>query len=152
MHSRTVGGCAGFATKLILTFLVVCGVCGSAATRPSRTRSPLSLGEDYVSALATANRFLHAWQSRDHETAILLLTDTAKQHCSEDCLEAFLSSDPRGAYEIGRGRKLRTGRYAFPVTIFAASVGGRRAFARPRYTELIVGRAGKHDWAVDRVP
>ncbi len=47
-----------------------------------------------------------------------MLTDDAKQHSSEDRLEAFFSSGADAAYEIARGKKIKAGRYAFPVTLF----------------------------------
>lgn len=121
----------------------------------ARTRSPRSrafLDNDYVSALAAANRFLQAWQTHDQETAILLLTNAAKQHCSEERLDSFFASDSRAAYEIGRGRKLQAGRYMFPVAIFAASGSASQALSRPRHTELIVTKTGTNDWAVDKLP
>ena len=136
----------------LISLVLVLGVYTSAGTRSSKAHASRSIDADYISALATVNRFLHAWQSRDHETAILLMTDTAKRNCSENRLETFLSSDFRAAYEIGRGRKLQPGRYVFPVTIFAAMPGNKHLSARPRYTEVVVARAGKNDWAVDRLP
>ena len=80
----------------------------------------------------------------------MLLTNAAKQNCSEDRLDAFFSADPQPAYEIARGRKLQKGRYVFPVTIFEISAATGRP--RPRYTELIVSRTGQSDWAIDKLP
>ena len=60
----------------------------------ARTKhSPPSPAPDpgYASALAAANRFLQAWQNQDHEAGLLMLTDVAKQHSSEDRLEIFFS-------------------------------------------------------------
>ncbi len=116
--------------------------------RPGRTHT--ALDADYISALSTANRFLYAWQSHDPETVILLLTNAAKQHCSESRLDSFFPSQQRAAYEIGRGRRHQPGRYVFPVTIFAEPAN--RGPVRPRYTELTVARTGKTDWAVDKLP
>jgi hypothetical protein len=118
----------------------------------ARTRSRAFLDNDYVSALAAANRFLQAWQTHDQETAILLLTNAAKQHCSEKRLDSFFASDARAAYEIGHGRKLQAGRYIFPVAIFAAPGSTSQARARPRHTELIVTKTGTSDWGVDKLP
>src|SRR5207253_6933488 len=76
----------------------------------------------YISALAAANRFLQAWQNQDHETGLLMLTDDAKQHSSEEHMEMFFSSSSSGgidgAYEIARGKKIKAGRYVFPVRLF----------------------------------
>ena len=132
---------------LLLVF-VSCLVNTSAAARHARTAAILD--DDYVSALTTANRFLQAWQNHDQETVVLLLTNGAKQRCSEDHLDSFLSFGSR-AYEVGRGRKLPGGRYAFPITIFAPLSNEHRP-AHPRYAELIVAKTAKNDWAVDKLP
>ena len=81
----------------------------------------------YISALAAANRFLQAWQNQDHETGLLMLTDDAKQHSSEERMEAFFSSGADAAYEIARGKKMKAGRYAFPVTLFPFHSGTTEA-------------------------
>ena len=87
----------------------------------------------YVSALATANRFLQAWQNQDHESGLLMLTDDAKQHSSEILMEAFFSSGADAAYEIARGKKVTAGRYTFPVTLFPLqSAPARRKSRRNR--------------------
>jgi hypothetical protein len=105
----------------------------------------------YASALATANRFLQAWQNQDHETGLLMLTDTAKQKSSEDRLEIFFSSGHDAAYEIARGKKLKAGCYAFPVALFVSVTGTANA-ARPQKSEIVVVRAGKDEWAIDKLP
>ena len=115
---------------------------------PSLTLTP---DPGYASALAAANRFLQAWQNQDHEAGLLMLTDVAKQHSSEDRLEIFFSSGRDAAYEIARGRKLKAGRYAFPVALFASGAGIANA-ARPQKSEIVVVLAGKDEWAVDKLP
>jgi len=105
---------------------------------------------DYRSALATANRFLHAWQAQDQETGLLMLTDAAKRGTSMDRLQSFFSPGPQAAFEISRGRKLKTGRYAFPITLFATVPG--KGPLPPRLSQLIVTRTSKDDWAVDKLP
>jgi hypothetical protein len=148
--SGVMRSCGRWSALLILALCFVLITDISARTRPARNRA--GLDDAYISALAVANRFLQAWQSHDQETAVLLLTNAAKQHCSEDRLDSFFSTDSRAAYEIGRGRKLQTGRYVFPLTIFVGSGASSRASARPHYTELIVTKTGKNDWAVDKLP
>jgi hypothetical protein len=135
---------------LILMALAVCvSSCTTSLARTHLAAHP-ALDDDYVSALTVANRFLQAWQNHDQETVVLLLTNAAKQRCSEDHLDNFLSSGSQ-AYEVGRGRKLPGGRYAFPITIFAPLSSDARP-ARPRYTELIIAKTTKNDWAVDKLP
>ena len=105
----------------------------------------------YAPALAAANRFLQAWQNHDHETGLLMLTDLAKQNSSADRMESFFSSGSDSAYEIARGRKLEAGRYAFPVTLFAAQSDQHTSPGRKK-SEIVVVRAGKDEWAIDKLP
>jgi hypothetical protein len=105
----------------------------------------------YASALAAANRFLQAWQNQDHETGLLMLTDTAKQGSSEDRLEVFFASGHDAAYEITRGKKLKAGCYAFPVALFTSPAGMSNG-ARPQRSQIVVVRAGKDEWAIDKLP
>jgi hypothetical protein len=104
----------------------------------------------YSSALAAANRFLQAWQNQDHETGLLMLTDAAKQNSSQERTDRFFSSGNDAAYEIARGRKLKGGRYAFPVTLFVSHSDQKSG--HPQRSQIIVVRAGKDEWAIDNLP
>jgi hypothetical protein len=104
-------------------------------------------------ALATADRFLHAWQTQDEEAGILLLTDRLKQRTSQDAVQEFFSSGAvtRESFEIGRGKKLGPNRYAFPVALFQKSPGHAHKWMRPQNSGLVVVKAGS-DWAIDQLP
>jgi hypothetical protein len=106
---------------------------------------------DYISALSAANHFLYAWQTNDQETGILMLTDHMKQKTLEKALASFFSSSAATSqsFEIGHGRKLGPGRYKFPVTLFQTNANRR---TRPQASTLVVVRAGKNDWAIDKLP
>lgn len=110
----------------------------------------------YISALSAANRFLQAWQNQDHETGLLMLTDAAKQHSSEERIATFFSSGSDAAYEIARGKRLKAGRYAFPITLFATHSSTTQSSptqaSRPQKSEIVVVRAGKDEWAIDKLP
>src|SRR5713226_5444986 len=67
---------------------------------------------DYVFALATANRFLHAWQTGDLETGMVLLSDRVRHSQDPEKFEQFFSGDPDRDFEITRGQGNR-GRYRF---------------------------------------
>jgi hypothetical protein len=112
--------------------------------------APPPLEPAYVSALATANRFLTAWQNADLETGVLLLTDHAKQQTSELVLKNFFRGTGGRGFEIIRGRRLRPGRYSFPVVLARANLDGHEA--QRKYSQIILSSAGKDDWAVDRLP
>ena len=105
---------------------------------------------DYVYALAAANQFLHAWQTRDQETVVLLLSDRLKQRTSETALDALLTSSvskPQ-SFEIGRGKKLAPGRYQFPIALFQA----KARWTHPQTAALVVVKNGNNDWAIDKLP
>jgi hypothetical protein len=123
------------------------------ATLDAKTKAS-TLDRDYVSALAAANNFLYAWLTQDRETGLLMLTDAAKRHSSEDHLQTFLSPDVASehAYEIGRGKKLSAGRYAFPVALFERAPGKSGKGIHPRLSQIIVIRTGHNDWAIDKLP
>ena len=121
----------------------------------ARPKPPKAAAADpnYVAALAAADHFLHAWQMADHEAGLFLLTDSAKRHTSDDRLQDFFSRGAAAeqAYEIGRGTRLKPGRYSFPVTLVVATTGKERAPSR-RFSQIIVTRTSKEDWAVDKLP
>ena len=123
----------------------------SAAARNRHSSTLLAPDPGYAPALGAANRFLQAWQNQDHETGLLMLTDLAKQNSSEDRTESFFSSGSDSAYEIARGRKLKAGRYAFPVTLFV-SRSDQHTSRGPQKSEIVVVRAGKDEWAIDKLP
>src|SRR6185437_3147964 len=97
-------------------------------------KHPAAIDPSYSSALATANRFLNAWQTEDHETGIVMLSDSARQHASSDELQNFFAPGPDAAYEIAHGKKTGSGRYAFPVVLFGT------ASLKPRTSTIVVCR------------
>ncbi len=121
-----------------------------ARTKPQ----PAAFDRNYASALAAADRFLHAWQTQDEEAGLLLLTDRARQHTNEDRLRDFFSSGRtlNPGFEIGRGTKLSAMRYKFPVALFSGDPTHLRQTRRPQACTLIVVRLGRDDWAIDKLP
>lgn len=131
---------------ILLSSFLTLGPSASFARIPRRTLTRVD--SSYSSALAAANRFLHAWQTQDHETGILMLSDGARQRASREKLQDFFSPGEPAAFEIQRGRRLRDGKYLFPVVLFGVSDENQR----PRSCALVITRAGKDDWVVDRLP
>ncbi len=123
----------------------------AAGARPSKEGLGPVAASDYISALAAANRFLHAWQTGDEVTGILLLTDNARKHTSEENFSAFFATSTRPAFEIARGKKVKAGRYVFPIALFDLPENPRGP-KRVRQLQLVVIRTGKDDWAVDKLP
>ena len=118
-----------------------------AKTRP---RNPTPADADYVAALSAANHFLYAWQTQDHEAGLLLLSDGLKRHVSEEQIDAVFSAAPgmQQSYLISAGKKLKTGHYSFPVALLQARMGT----VHRRFSEIVVVRTGKDDWAIDKLP
>jgi len=104
-------------------------------------------GSGYVFALGTATRFLHAWQTGDLETGMILLSDHVRGSHTAETLEQLFSSGSDRAYEIGRG-KGHPGRYRFPVVLVTKTSGG----SHRTFSEIILIHTGKNDWAVDKLP
>ncbi len=123
----------------------------SAAARNKHTSTLPAPDPEYTPALAAANRFLQAWQNQDHESGLLMLTDVAKQNSSEERLEVFFSAGHDAAYEIARGKKLKAGRYAFPVALFTCPSDPNKP-SRPQRSAIVVVRAGTDEWAIDKLP
>lgn len=113
------------------------------------------LGTDYASALATADRFLQAWQTGDIENGVVLLSDRAKEKVTREDLEAFFSACAPEAYEITRGKLLHHGSYKFPVMLLCSpSAAGATRSSRfhRRFSSIIVLHNGNNDWAIDKLP
>jgi len=102
----------------------------------------------YSIALATANRFLHAWQTQDHEAGIMMLSDSVRERTSLDQLQAFFSPSEQAAFEIQHGSRMNGGEYVFPVVLF----GVEESAQRPHICRIVVMRTSKGDWVVDKLP
>ena len=114
---------------------------------PRHSAKPAALNDSgYVFALGTANRFLHAWQTGDLESGMVLLSDHVRRSHDAETLERLFSGGSDRAYEIGRGQG-HPGRYRFPVVLVTKTAGLHRTFS-----EIIVVNTGKNDWVVDKLP
>jgi len=129
-------------------------VCLSLSLLPSastaRTRSEPGLNPEYVAALSAADRFLQAWQSNDTENGVALLTSGAKNVATTDGIDRFFSNPAPSAYEIGRGKLLKHGRYEFPVVLVLGA--SNRSRIRRRFSTVVMVNTGSNDWAVDKLP
>jgi hypothetical protein len=125
-------------------------LCLSLLLSPLAAKTRPALDPGYVPALAAADRFLQAWQSSDVENGMTLLTSHAKETATSEVLERFFSDPGPCAYEIGRGKLLKGGRYEFPVVL--VRVGSKNIRTRRRFSSIIVVNTGSNDWAVDKLP
>lgn len=114
-------------------------------------KNPPSRGAEagYVPALAAADHFLHAWQSGDIESGMVLLSSHAKQSARSEDVEKFFSNSNPSAYEIGHGKLLKRGRYEFPIVLISST---SKVQVRRRFLSIVIVDTGSNDWAVDKLP
>ncbi len=124
-----------WATALILLLSLPMWAGGS---HKRHSNAPTAADPGYVFALATANRFLHAWQMGDLETGMVLLSDQVRHSQDPEKFEQFF-------FTRGQGNR---GRYRFAIVLVTAA----GSHVRRRYSEIIVVDTGKNDWVVDKLP
>ncbi len=129
----------------LFLFMFLLVLPSAAKTRPAPTQDP-----GYVEALATADHFLQAWQSGDIGNGMALLTSHSKENVTTDVLESFFAGSGISAYEIGRGKLIKRGRYKFPVVFVSANE--KSSHVRRRFSSVVVVDTGHNDWAVDKLP
>src|SRR5262245_40372016 len=122
--------------KFSVSLVLLCSVPALCHAHPAHHHSRPAPDPMYSSALAAANRFLHAWQSQDHEAGIMMLADSGRLNASPESLQAFFSPGPDAAYEIAHGQRLKAGEYVFPLALLGSS-----SDPHPRFCKLIVLRA-----------
>ena len=142
---RRPGRRPGLASSLLLFSLLASSVASTHPNHSSKQAPPSDVG--YVFALATVNRFLHAWQSDDLETGMVMLSDSVRHSHTPENLEQFFSGGTGRAFEIGHGSG-NHGRYSFPI-VLVTTQGSRN---HRKFSEIIVVNTGKNDWAVDKLP
>lgn len=130
---------------VLFVSLLISPLSAAAKGRPA---PPLDPG--YGSALATADRFLQAWQSGDVESGTALLTTHAKESVNRDDLDRFFSNPEPAGYEIDRGTLVKRGRYEFPVVLVTSAAKSPRV--RRRFSSIVIVNTGKNEWAVDKLP
>jgi hypothetical protein len=103
----------------------------------------------YVFALAAANHFLHAWQTGDFESGLVLLSDGLRHSQNADQMEDFFSNAgvKIRSYEITSGHG-HPGHYSFPIVLVTPR--GDHPARKP--SEITLIEAGKNDWVVDKLP
>ena len=136
-----------FAVILLEVVLFASPPISAAGPHKHHSTAATATDPSYVFALATANRFLHAWQTGDLETGTVLLSDSARHSRDPEKFEQFFAGTADRAFEIARGKANR-GRYRFDVVLVTSAGSG----IRRRFSEIIVVNAGKNDWLVDKLP
>ncbi len=144
----------------IVALLSTTAAWGRVHRKPAAPASPST--ESYVLALASANRFLHAWQAGNLADGMALVSDGIRHAQNAGELERFFSSETDRAFEIRTGRG-GSGRYTFPVMLLSLrsppgtnQVSSRESASRNpvvrRSSEIVMVNTGKNDWVVDKLP
>jgi hypothetical protein len=134
-----------FAYLFLLTVFLTTPLWAASKGRPAKQENPTEPG--YVFALAAANNFMHAWQTGDLESGMVLLSDGIRHSQSADTLEQFFSNGTEHTFEIMHGHG-HQGRYIFPVVLVTL----RGSHVTRRSSEIIMVETGKNDWVVDKLP
>lgn len=152
-----------FAFLLIVTVILVFSSLITLA-QPTRPKATTSINADYVRALFTANQFLYAWQTRNTEKGLALVSPTLKGKTTNDELFSYISgtsSPSHAAFEIHEGRALPDGRYAFATKLYEYYYAGTpesQIWKCPASSQIVVvksrvnGRFRVGDWLVDELP
>jgi hypothetical protein len=140
---------AVFLTPLVGSLFQFSKPVSALAASSSAAAKTAELAKDYTSALLVVDHFLQAWQSGDAENGMALLSSRAKKAATTDGIERFFSNPEPSAYEIGRGKLLKRGRYEFPV-VLVGNVNNHHS--RRRFSSIIVLHSGGNDWVVDKLP
>lgn len=152
-----------FVFLLIVTVILVFSSLITLA-QPTRQKATASVNADYVRALFTANQFLYAWQTRDTEKGLALVSPALKSKTPNDELFSYISgtsSPSHAAFEIHEGRPLPNGRYAFATKLYEYYYAGTpesQAWKCPASSQIVVvksrvnGRFRVGDWLVDELP
>ena len=118
-------------------------------SHPHSTKQEIPTEPGYVFALAAANHFLHAWQTGDLESGMVLLSDGLRHSKNADRMEDFFSNAKTKirSFEITIGHG-HPGRYTFPIVL----VTPKGSHIARKFSEITLIEAGKNDWVVDRLP
>ncbi|HEV2350397.1 MAG TPA: hypothetical protein VG028_11185 [Terriglobia bacterium] len=127
----------------------------STPAQKTRNRAAGVINQDYVLALTAADQFMAAWATRNQDDGLALLSPRLKNKFPEDYFRYYLSglSNPHHqAFEIGRGKRLPSGEFSFPVTMYMHYTGQKENIGHPKPLTIVVIQAGPESWLVDELP
>jgi hypothetical protein len=143
----------------LLLFVPLSALFLGPAAIAAHRKVPLQASRDpnYVLALATANRFMYAWQAGELGNGLALLSDGIRQTQNAGEIERFFSPEADRAFEIGKGSGNR-GHFSFPVVLVSLKASAAlepaaapKAVSR-RFSSIVLVDSGKNDWVVDKLP
>lgn len=121
------------------------------ATQPAKTR----YDSQYTAALSVADAFCHAWMNADLPTGRALLSRRFIRKYSDRRLRDMIvgSGNPQHAgYEIGNGRRVSNGRYAFDVRLFLSYSGQHSDRLETPLVRIALTQDEARNWWVDEFP
>jgi len=126
-----------------------------APAQTSKRSTGNSINQDYVLALSAADQFMYAWATRNQDDGLALLSPRLKNKFPEDYFRYYLTglSNPHHqAFEVGRGKRLTSGGFSFPVVMYEHYTGQKETNGPPRTLTIGVIQAGPENWLVDELP
>lgn len=139
----------------LMLFTVLSPSTGSAQRRKAASRAASGLDQNYVLALTVADQFLYAWATRNAADGLALLSPQLKAKFPEEYFRYYISgiSDPHHqAFEIGEGRRLPSGGFAFPVALYEHYTGQKESFVHAKPLIIVVIPSGPETWLVNELP
>ncbi|MHB8653416.1 MAG: hypothetical protein ACYDA9_06010 [Terriglobia bacterium] len=130
----------------------------AAIPTPARTATRHAgnlIDQDYVLALSAADQFMVAWATRNQDDGLALLSPRLKNKFPEDYFRYYISglSNPHHeAFEVGRGKRLSSGGFSFPVVMYMHYTGQKENISPPKPLTIVMIQAGPESWLVDELP
>ena len=126
-----------------------------APTQKTRAHAGDTFDQDYVLALSAADQFLYAWATRNQDDGLALLSPRLKNKFPEEYLRYYLSglSNPHHqAFEVGRGKRLPSGGFSFPVVMYEHYTEQKEKIEHPKSLTIVIIQAAPENWMVDELP
>jgi hypothetical protein len=141
--------------RRFVSVLVLAAAVAASLAFAQNASPRVTVDDNYILALATADEFLHAWAHRDADAGRTLLTPAALQRNAADQVTTMFqgtSSPHHESYEIGPGRRLTATKYAFDVIQYEYLTGMNASDPRPTPSHLVVVEVAPGRWLVDEFP
>ncbi len=127
----------------------------SAPAQKTRSRGADVIDQDYILALTAADQFMYAWATRNQDDGLALLSPRLKNKFPEEYFRYYFSgiSNPHHqAFEVGRGKRLPSGAFSFPVAMYEHYTGQKETVEHPKPLTIVVIQAGPESWVIDELP
>jgi hypothetical protein len=127
----------------------------SAPAQKARARAADAIDQDYILALTVADQFMYAWATRNQDDGLALISPRLKNKFPEEYFRFYFSgiSNPHHqAFEVGRGKRLPSGEFSFPVSMYEHYTGQKENVDRPKPLTIVVIQSGPESWLVDELP